>query len=132
MTQLKPSVLIISQEEETRFVFRSVLEMWDYYVAEAVSFDNALQHRTDIPFDVILMEIGFEFGFDLIAFSQLRKSTRYCRTPAIVVSGSSHPKCRSVAFAVGANEYLVKPVDYDQLQILLAKFTKNIRAAGRV
>ena len=131
MSKSKPSVLIISEEEETRFVFRSVLEMWDYSVDEAVSFDNALQHRPDKPCDVLLMEIGFEFGFDLIAFSRLRKTPRFRRTPAIVVSGSSHPKCRSVAFAVGANEYLVKPVDYERLEILLDKFTKNNRSAGQ-
>lgn len=128
----RPSVLLISEAEETRSVFRSVLEMWDYDVAEIESTADLIHPDPGTRIDLILMEIGFEFGFGLLNFSLLRKIDGYSEMPSILVSGFSHPKCRSVARAVGASEYLVKPIDYDYLEEVLRKLTGRPTAAERV
>lgn len=120
-----PSVLIISKEKESRSLFSEILKMWDYRVFETEKSEDLSTDGGYENFDAILMEMDFEFGIELVNFCRLKGNKNFCNTPIIIVSSHSHPKCRSVAFAIGANEYLVKPIDYDRLENLLNKLTGN-------
>ena len=73
--------------------------------AEAIETANALQ-PTVILQDLVMPDID---GLMLVKFFRANKSTR--ETPLIVLSSKEEPAIKAQAFALGANDYLVKLPD---------------------
>jgi len=56
------------------------------------------------------------------------------RVPIVFISGHAQPEFRNFALSVGGDDFLVKPVDFNQLEIVLTKFigrnTVNANSGG--
>ncbi len=55
----------------------------------------------------------------LDATRKIRDTAAICRTPIIFTSGCAEAKYREAANEAGANDYLVKPLDFDKLQSVI-------------
>lgn len=60
--------------------------------------------------DLVMPEID---GLHMVSYFRAKKKT--CHTPLIVLSGHEDPKIKAEAFALGANDYMVKPPDKIEL-----------------
>src|SRR5262249_16717468 len=77
--------------------------------ARAIETANAVQ-PTVILQDLVMPEID---GLQLVKFFRANKATR--QTPMIVLSSKEEPAIKAQAFALGANDYLVKLPDKVEL-----------------
>jgi CheY-like chemotaxis protein len=61
----------------------------------------------------------------LSATREIRKHRECSDVPIVAVSAHDGPESRSEALAAGCNEYMTKPIDWDQLNALVARFLKS-------
>jgi two-component system, chemotaxis family, chemotaxis protein CheY len=107
-------ILIVDDAATVRMYHRSILESAGYAVEEAINGIEALEKVLQTPFDLFIVDINMPkrdgYGF----LSDLR-SEEMPQAPAIMVSTEAAANDQAVAYRVGANSYLVKPVTPERL-----------------
>lgn len=68
----KPVVLIYSEEADTRFLFKTLLEMWNYQTAEAASVEEAIYVADRQRPNLVLMDIALPFIEYMMTLQQLQ------------------------------------------------------------
>lgn len=64
---------------------------------------------------LILLDVNMPGGTGLEVLKRLKNSSRTNQIPVIVVSGSIDEKTSGLVKTMGADEYLPKPVDFNEL-----------------
>lgn len=118
------TILVVDDFDEYRVTLKMYLERSGYYVVEAEDGQQAVRvARESLP-TVILMDIGLpQFG-GLAAIREIRQDPVLRECPIVVVTAYATPGLHQEALAVGANEVLEKPVDFDHLIAVLQRFVK--------
>ena len=128
----RPLILITGKQEETRFMLRSLLEMWNFDVAEARTAEDSVELAKSRTPDLVLLDTSLHFEQTLDTMAAMKSSPSISDVPVIMISGFSRPDYRDAALACGAADFLVKPVDFDSLEQYLTLLTrKSIRRDGR-
>ena len=114
-----PLVLIADDDDDIRLMMRTLLEMKGYRTAEAANGQEAVEAAARERPDLILVDLQLPRlnGFAVTRFVRQHEGLR--RVPIVVVSGHDPARHRDLALAAGCNEYIQKPVDFDQLDDLL-------------
>jgi len=119
----RPTVLLVEDFEDNRFMMRRLLEMSGYHVVEAVNGKQAVEFaKTERP-DIILMDLSLPQLDGLSATRQIRQQEGLGKVPIIAVSAHDSADFHAQALAAGCNEYVTKPIDFDQLVKLLDRLT---------
>jgi two-component system cell cycle response regulator DivK len=111
----KPFVIVAGDNEETRFMLRSLLEMWDFDVAESCDGPGSVAAAAAHLPDLILMDVTLPYDESLKTMSFIKRNLPKKNVPLVVVSGFSRADMVDAAISHGATEFLVKPLDYDGL-----------------
>jgi CheY-like chemotaxis protein len=120
----KRLVLIVEDHADTRFLLRYLLEEWGYQVIEAEDGEDAILQAAAFAPDLILMDASLPRADGFNATRRIRKLDQIHTVPIVFLSGHVYPADRAAAFAAGCDDYLVKPLDIDQLNIVLEKRLK--------
>jgi signal transduction histidine kinase/ActR/RegA family two-component response regulator len=108
-----------------------ILTKMGYNPIIAVNGKEVLQHLDKAPFDLILMDIQMPEMDGLEATRLIRKSGGH--QPVIVaMTANATRHDRDECLAAGMNDYLSKPVDLDQLVIMLKKWGHLINTPHKV
>jgi two-component system, NtrC family, response regulator HydG len=119
--QRKPSVLIFSRDKDSRLLYRTMVELWGYEARDVADLNSLEAHRMHGDPCVLLYDTILPFSENLHAIHRLRRAVSREDMPIILVSGFSQPLFRSLAIMVGADDFLVKPVDFDTLESVLQR-----------
>jgi CheY-like chemotaxis protein len=109
-------VLTVDDDPLIRGILRVLLEPLGCEVLESASGEAALQVLTSRTVDLILLDIvmpGMD-GFDVLQV--VRSTPAISRTPVVLVSARSDRERRAFAQQKGANGFLEKPIDADNLK----------------
>lgn len=121
-------VLVVDDEEQNRTLLRDPLEARGYEVAEAVNGAEALHKIAMRPPDVILLDVMMPQmdGFEVCR--RLKTDSRTAHIPVLMVTALAERKERLMGIAVGANDFLNKPVDMQDtiLRVGNAVYTKRL------
>jgi two-component system chemotaxis response regulator CheY len=93
---------------------RNILEAAGYGVEEAVNGIEALEKSLQIRFDLFVVDINMP-KLDGYGFLRELRGFDMPQVPAIMVSTEAEANDRKLAYAAGANDYLIKPVKPLQL-----------------
>lgn len=108
-------VLVVDDDEMMREVLGATLESGGYEVRYAASAEQAVEQLITQRVSLVLMDLMMP-GLDGIAATREIRALPNCRSvPIIVVSGHGNRDSVRSSRAVGANDFLVKPVDQDRL-----------------
>jgi DNA-binding response OmpR family regulator len=124
----KEIVLVLSKEPDTRFLFKTLLEMWNYRAETVESFEELTAVAEAALPHLILIDTSLPFVDNMTKMQQIRKSETFSRLPIVLISGHAQPRYRNLALSLGADDFLVKPVDFDVLEDCLKK---NINRGGK-
>jgi two-component system chemotaxis response regulator CheY len=94
----------------------------DYEVVEAASGFEALRLLPREKVDLIITDINMPDINGLELINYVRKSEAYRNTPLFIISTEGREKDVEKGLTLGANEYLVKPIDPSRLQELIRKY----------
>lgn len=114
-------ILIVDDEPQARRVLRIALTAQGFEVTDARTGEEALEKLREEPPDVVLLDVKMPGMGGLEACREIRESSQ---VPVIVVSAGTTSKDRTDAFESGADQYVAKPCE---IQELLAR----IRAVKR-
>ncbi len=119
------TVLIIDDDADCRRVLGAILNQYGWQVFHAGSGDEGIelarQHRPQVVLcDLLMPRVnGFKVCQELRADATLRQ------TGIVVTSGRNFDADRRAAIEAGADDFLPKPVETNQLVAALARFDTN-------
>ena len=125
----KARILVVDDEESHRIMLRAVLQEEGYEVAEAADGPDAIRAVEQEPFDLILLDIRMTTMDGIETLSEIRKISPY--VPVLMMTAYASVKTAVEALKAGAFEYLTKPLDIEELKILVEKGAGALPSAGR-
>ena len=120
-----PTVMVVDDSLTVRKITSRLLLREGYQVVLAKDGVDALEKLLDVQPDVILSDIEMPRmdGFDLLR--NIRADEQYKHLPVIMITSRTADKHRNYALEIGANHYLGKPYDEDELLGLVAGYCKK-------
>jgi CheY-like chemotaxis protein len=116
-----PTILVVEDFEDNRFMMRRLLEMSGYHVLEAVNGEEAVDLAcSELP-NLILMDLSLPQLDGLAATRRIRQYPELRNVPIVAVSAHDTADFHADALAAGCNDYVTKPIDFDQLEALLSR-----------
>ncbi|MDA8124204.1 MAG: sigma-54 dependent transcriptional regulator [Deltaproteobacteria bacterium] len=112
-------ILIVDDEESLRIMLRAVLKDEGYGVAEASDGTEALRAVEREAFDLILMDLRMTSMDGIEALMEIRKINP--NVPVLIMTAYASVKTAVSALKAGAFDYLTKPLDIEELKILIDK-----------
>lgn len=122
MNQEKQVLLVVEDFEDSRFMLRRLLEIAGYRVVEASDGEQAVELAVQKLPALILMDLSLPKLDGLAATRKIRQHQTMGRVPIVAVSAHDAPESRIEALEAGCDEYVTKPIDFDNLNDLLKHF----------
>ena len=115
----KRKILVVDDEESHRIMLRAVLSADGYAVAEASDGTEAVRAVEKEAFDLILMDLRMTDMDGIEALTEIRKISPL--VPVLIMTAYASVKTAVEALKAGAFDYLTKPLDIEELKILIEK-----------
>jgi two-component system cell cycle response regulator DivK len=113
-------ILLVEDTEDNRFMMRRLLEMDGYAVVEARNGQEAVTCAQKEKPQLVLMDLSLPVIDGLAATRLLRQLPEFAQTPIIAVSAHDTADFKGDALAAGCNSYITKPIDFAELEELIA------------
>lgn len=116
-------ILLAEDSPTTRSLVVSTLEqLGDLEVIEASSGFEALKTLPRYKFDIIITDINMPDinGFELLNF--VKHNPVYQHIPLIIITSEVSERDREKGKSLGADAYLAKPVDPEELQRVVGQY----------
>ena len=125
-------ILIVEDSETMRSMLTATLEDLDADVKidEASSGFEALRMLPREQYDLIVTDINMPDinGLELVSF--VKRNSRHAATPVIIVSTEGSERDRDKGLELGADAYLVKPFDPEELHDVAASLLARVEQGG--
>ena len=122
-------ILIAEDDPSVRGLLRELLVRWNFEVAEAVDGLQACKMLDSYRPDILLLDIKMPKADGLAVLSEMR--SRQVSIPTFIISGEGGISDAVRAVKLGAEDYLEKPVEPNQLRILLRRTQERLAAKAR-
>ncbi len=119
-----PTIAIVEDEELIRTMITINLEKGGYQVEGFLSGEEFLE-ADPAPFDAILLDIMLPGMTGSDVLSHLR--ARGLETPIMMVSAKSDTETKVDALELGADDYLAKPFDMEELLVRVKALLRRQR-----
>lgn len=126
----KLRVMIADDDKIVRMLLRKFLEGAGYEAVEASDGEEALTKIAEGPApDLLISDINMPGmnGFDLV--KGVRETLGLTDIPVIMLTTESSDKSQEIAFALGADDYVIKPF---KGPLVMARVNAALRRAGRL
>ena len=117
-----PLIMVVDDSLTVRKIASRLLAREGYEVLLAKDGVDALEQLADTVPQVILSDIEMPRmdGFDFVR--NLRNDPRLANVPVVMITSRTADKHRNYAFSIGANHYLGKPYDEEELLGIVAGY----------
>lgn len=115
----KIHILLVEDDEAALFGYTKYLQGCGYTIESATNIAAAKEYTALNVYDAILLDLKLPDGNTIDWISELRGSHEY--TALIVITGSSDIPTAVKAIKQGADNFLTKPVQMDDLVVALEK-----------
>ena len=116
--------MVVEDTEDNRFMMRRLLEMTGYRVVEARNGEEAVVVAREETPALILMDLSLPVIDGLAATRLIRQLSGFEETPIVAVSAHDSVDFKADALDAGCNSYITKPIDYSELEKLIARLLK--------
>jgi two-component system cell cycle response regulator DivK len=113
----EPTVLIADDDDDTRFMFRTLLGTKGYRVVEASDGEEVIDITLRENPGLVLLDLGLPRMNGLNVIRRLRNDLNVIDIPVVVITG--YDKHFDTAVAAGCDDYLIKPIDFERLDSIL-------------
>jgi DNA-binding NtrC family response regulator len=127
---MKGRVLIADDEKNMRWVLSQALEAEGYEVFEAADGKEALTAVAEHEPEVVILDHKMPAPDGMEVLRRLRSKGH--RFPVIMLTAHGNVQTAVEAMKAGANEYLTKPFDLDELKLSIEKALKVEALAAEV
>jgi CheY-like chemotaxis protein len=118
----KALFLVVEDFEDSRFMMRQLLEMAGHKVVEATDGEQAVKMALEKKPTIILMDLSLPKLDGLAATREIRRHKGLRNVPILAVSAHDGDESRAAALDAGCDDYVTKPIDFDQLNSLVHRY----------
>ena len=123
-----PTVLVADDSDDTRQMLQVLLTGKGYRVLEASDGEQTVERVQHENPGLVLLDLGLPRLNGLSVIHRLRDELKLIDVPLVVITG--YDDCFDTALAAGCDDYLVKPIDFDRLDTILAYYVPLRRSAA--
>ena len=113
-------ILIVDDSTAIRNIIKTTL-FGDYEVHEAENGEAAYDFASSASIDLFLLDVNMPKMDGITLTKKLRSTTKYSKTPIIMLTTESRDDKKQAGRDAGANGWIVKPCDPDKLLAVLKK-----------
>ncbi|OPY90754.1 MAG: Transcriptional regulatory protein ZraR [Syntrophus sp. PtaU1.Bin208] len=115
----KSAILVVDDDFAHRTMLKTLISGWGYEVSEADDGAAAIEAVRRRPFDLILMDIRMVQVSGIEAMEEIRQINP--AIPIILMTAYASVETAVEALKKGAYDYLTKPLDFDELRLVLER-----------
>ncbi len=115
-------VLVVDDEEDIVEVIQDRLEAYGFTVITAGNGVEALKKLSTEKFDGVFLDVKMPEMGGIETLEHIRKGDR--KIPVIIITSSSTREAAIEAMAKGANEYVLKPFEWEELKTKIEQVYK--------
>ena len=121
-------ILVVDDDKNTRMYFEAVLKNHGYTVTLAIDGEDALDVMEKVHIDLVVVDImmprmnGYEFT------KTLRESDN--NLPILMVSAKQLPVDKNRGFAVGTDDYMIKPINQEEFLYRIKALLRRAKIAN--
>ncbi|WP_043194450.1 ATP-binding protein, partial [Streptomyces sp. NRRL F-2664] len=125
------SVLVVDDDPRNLYAISGILELHGIHVVHAENGRRGIETLTATPgIDLILMDVMMPELDGYAATAEIRRMPEYSALPIISVTAKAMPGDREKSLASGANDYVTKPVDANDLIARLRRWLPHQSTSG--
>ncbi len=123
MTNAKPSILLVEDEENLHEALKMNLELEGYQITSAYDGSHAMKAVQNEYFDLIIMDVMIP---EMDGFS-VTQNIRLTNTevPILILSAKGSSEDRVMGLKKGADDYLTKPFNLEELLLRVQKLIRK-------
>ena len=118
-------ILVIEDESKVARAIRKGLESEGYDVTIAATGEDGFFLATTMAFDLIVLDLLLPGRSGLEILEHLRK--QHCPTPVLILTARDAVEDRVLGLNAGADDYLVKPFAFPELEARIRALTRRGR-----
>jgi CheY-like chemotaxis protein len=115
----QPTILIAEDSADSREMMQVLLEARGYQVIAAENGISALEMAVTNPPNALLLDLQLPKLDGLSVTKSLRLNPTFKNVPIIIISGHDPNRYRQQAMDAGCDDYFLKPINFDRLQLVL-------------
>lgn len=119
--QSKQSILVVDDYDDIRLLLKLRLERQGYLVLEASDGQEAVEVAELEHPDLIVMDFNLPKLDGFIATQYIRQRDELRDIPIVAITAHRKEYSRDVAMAAGCNDYLEKPIDFEQFDSTITR-----------
>ena len=119
MTHDNIDILVVDDDISHCTILQALLRGWGYNVALANSGRQALEQVREQVFDLVLCDVRMAEMDGIATLKEIK--TLNPAIPVLIMTAYSSVETAVEALKTGALDYLIKPLDFDNLQATLEK-----------
>jgi two-component system response regulator HydG len=116
---MKPKILVVDDERSHRLMIEAVLSAEGYDIAQADSGQTAIDAVAEKFYDLVIMDIRMPELGGIEALQKIK--TISPGIPIVIMTAYASVGTAVDALKSGASDYLTKPLDIEELKMLVAK-----------
>jgi len=116
---MKPKILVVDDEKTHRGMIKTVLSPEGYEIDQADDGQEAVDVVEEKFYDLILMDIRMKRMDGISALKKIKELSP--GIPVIIMTAYASIDTAIEALKSGANDYLIKPVDIEELKLLVKR-----------
>lgn len=116
------TVLVVDDRKENRLVLRDMLSPLEFNIIEAQNGQECIGQMLQHQPDATLLDLRMPVMNGIEAVSYIRKDSNFRDNVIIAVSASAYTDAQHRSLEAGCNDFLVKPIQLEDLLDLLQKY----------
>ena len=119
-----PKKILITEDSPTMrsLIISTIAALGDFEIVEAANGFEALRILPQEKVDLVITDINMPDinGLELVSF--VKSNPNYRSIPLFIISTEGRDRDREKGLALGADAYLVKPFEPEELQALIQRY----------
>ncbi|MGH7143531.1 MAG: response regulator [Planctomycetota bacterium] len=129
---LRPRILVVEDDRSSRYMLQGALGARGCQVLTVENALLAMNLLEQMSFDLVLSDYRMPIIDGLAFFERLRENPKFREIPFIFLSAFADSKQRANALRLGAEDFLVKPINLDELVIRIAKVLQRAKTRRKL
>ena len=118
-------ILIIDDEVEATILLEMLLSKSGYEIVSVNDSSTAIEIAKSTAPDLIILDLMMPDPDGFKVCRMLREDARFAFTPILIVTALDDTDSQIVAYGAGADDYLIKPYDVDELVATIKKLLRD-------
>ena len=122
--QDKFKILVVDDDPDIGTMIKMMLEYKGYAVTVTDRGDNAEKLLQSNEYDLMIMDMLLSGINGIDVCSRIKKNAATAEVPIMMIS--AHPNAKEICLQAGADEFISKPFDMEDMFTKIRKFEKGV------